>query len=169
MKRIIFLSAVISFGFLSCQKQEVKPSSSSKPVKNSENVAKSLNCAPWRDAADPAAAAIDLNEVGVCNTSLCNGSYDTYPYPGIFTVMNSTGTAPLYFSYLSPPAVTIATQNYIWGNAVSQAAAAVPAGYSVSQLYNFRTEVVSGGMVAKIVIKFDASYIKCTGGGGEGN
>lgn len=169
MKKIIFLSALVSFTFLSCKKEEVKPLGSSKPVKNTESAAKSLNCAPWEDVGSLAAAASDLNDVGVCNTSLCNGSYVNSPYPGMFTVLNSAGTAPLYFSYFSPPTlVTIATQNYMWGNAVSQAMAGTPTGYSVSKLHNFRTEVVTGGMIAKIVIKFDVIYIKCTDGGGSG-
>lgn len=135
MKKIIFLSLIISAGFLSCKKELVTPTNSIKSQRNTENVTKSLNCAPWRDADDVQAVVIDLNEVGDCNISLCAGNI-TMSYLTNFTVLNGAGTASLNLTSFAP--VTIATQNYIWSHAVSQANAYAPAGFGVSKIHNFR-------------------------------
>ncbi|WP_300665623.1 hypothetical protein [Fluviicola sp.] len=145
----------ISAGFLSCKKESVAPTNSTKSPKNTENVTKSLNCSPWRDADDVQAAVVDLNEVGDCNISLCAGNI-SMSYLIDKVVANSTG-GTLYLISFAP--VTIATQNYIWSNAVSQANASAPTGFGVSKIHNFRD--IAGGGLNKRMIKFDVDYIKC--------
>lgn len=140
--------------------------SNTKPVKNPEVMNKTLYCSPWRDAADAPAAATDLNQIGVCNASICGRGTTTHGYStNIHIVKNSSGS-----NWLFTPGtvVTIANQNAIWSNAMSQAIAATPGGFTVSRLYNFRAEMV-GFPYFNYCIKFDIEYIKCTTGGGDSN
>ncbi|WP_300665621.1 hypothetical protein [Fluviicola sp.] len=162
MKKIIFLFAIISIGLSSCKKEQITPEPSKKTVQTSDT--KGLHCAPWRDAADADAAAIDLNAVGICNTSLCSGGTTTYSYSNNMIVRDGSG-AIVYFLAFTP--VTIADQNAIWSNAVSQAITNTPVGFSLSSIHNFRTEVASGPFLV-YRMRFDITYIKCTGGGGGG-
>lgn len=162
MKKIIFLSLIISAGFLSCKKEPIAPANSGKPQKNTENVSKGLHCTPWRDVADIDAVVADLNTIGVCNTSLCSGATTAYSYSPSLIVRDGSG-AIVYFLPLT--LVTIADQNAIWSNAVSQAITNTPTGFSLSSISNFRTELV-GGLFDVYRIRFDVTYIKCAGGGG---
>jgi hypothetical protein len=164
MKKIIFLFAIISIGLSSCKKEQVTPADLVKPNQNTANSAKSLHCSPWEDVADAAAAAVDLNQVGVCNTSVCSSGTPTYFNLNNKIVKNASG-ATVYFLHLAT--VTIADQNAIWSNAVTQAIAATPTGYSLSNIHNFRTEA-AGGPILMYLMRFDITYIKCTGGGGGG-
>ncbi len=164
MNRIIFLSVIISLSFLSCKKEQIAPGTSSKAVKISTSETKGLHCSAWRDAADPDAAVIDLNAIGVCNTSMCSGGA-TFSYLNNMYVRDGAG-AVVYFPALMP--VTIADQNTIWGNAVSQAVANTPTGYTLSSIGNFRTEV-AGTMFVSYRMRFDITYMQCSGGGGGEN
>lgn len=162
MKKIIFLFAIISVGFSSCKKEQVTPADSVKPNQNTENFAKSLHCSPWEDVADAVAAAVDLNQVGVCNTSACSSGTTTYFYINNKIVKDSSGAT---WHFLPFSTVTIADQNAIWSDAVTQAIAATPTGFSLSSIHNFRT-ASGGGPIITYIMKFDITYIKCTGGGG---
>lgn len=162
MKKIIFLSLIISAGFLSCKKEPITPANSGKPRKNTESVSKGLHCTPWRDAADVDAAVADLNTIGICNTSLCSGATTAYSYSNNLIVRDVAGSI-VYLPALTM--LTIADQNAIWSNCVSQAITNTPTGYNLSSISNFRTEV-AGGPFLVYRIRFDVTYIKCAGGGG---
>lgn len=164
MNRIIFVSAIIGLSLFSCKKEQITPEASQKTAKSSGSDTKSLHCTPWRTAADPDAAAIDLNAVGVCNTSTCSSGTPTYFYINNKIVKDSSGST-WYFLPLST--VSIADQNAIWSDAVNQAIASTPTGYSLSSIHNFRTEAV-GGPLLMYLMRFDVTYIRCTGGGGGG-
>lgn len=162
MNRIIFLSVIISLSFLSCEKEQITSKTSSKAVKTSTSDTKGLHCSPWRDATDINAAVIDLDAVGVCNTTACNGGTTTYSHLNNMYVRDGSGAVVHFLALMSVP---IADQNAIWSNAVSQAVANTPTGYTLSNIGNFRTEGISNPFL-NYRVKFDIIYIKCTGGGG---
>ncbi len=164
MKKIIFLFAIISVAVTSCKKEQLTPVDPVKPNQSTGNSAKSLHCTPWEDVADAAAAAVDLNQVGLCNTSACSIGTTTYFYINNKVVRNSSGTTWYFLPFST---VAIADQNAIWSDAVTQAIAATPTGFSLSSIHNFRT-ASGGGPLITYIMKFDITYIKCTGGGGGG-
>lgn len=168
MKKLIFLSAIISIGFFSCKKEQITSTSKGSFKSDKATNEKALHCVPWRDVADATAAAADLNALVTCNTSTCSNGVETSMTLVNKVIANSAGTAPYYFSFLSG-GVDIATQNYLWSNALSQAIALTPTGYTLSSIYNFRAVVVSQSGFNNIVIKFDIYYIKCASGGGGHN
>lgn len=153
----------------SCEKESIKPVVKTKLQKKSDNVnaVKTLHCAPWRDVYGCTEATADLNDVGFCNTSACSGSQTTMNINNM-TVHETGDSNPMYLSDWDP--ITIAEQNVIWNQAVSEATAMVPpGGYTLAGIHNFRIQVVSIGMLLTNIMKYDITYKKCTGGGGSGS
>lgn len=160
---VILTAGAIFLIVLGCNKDQIEPV---KPHKISEETdhTKTLHCSPWRDVEGGNAAASDLNEVGLCNTSSCSGS-QTYSYSNNKVIYN--GANPIYVPEFDT--IPIADQNTLWSHALSQAIASAPSGYSVASLHNFRIEWVTVGMLYTTVMKFDITYRHCTGGGGGGS
>ncbi|TSJ45419.1 hypothetical protein [Fluviicola chungangensis] len=158
---VVLTAGAIFLIALGCNKDRIEPV---KPHKISEetNNTKTLHCSPWRDV-DGITAASDLNEVGLCNTSSCSGS-ETYSYKTDKIIKN--GGTPIYVPEFDT--VSIADQNTLWSNALSQAISIAPSGYSVASLHNFRVEWTAVGMLYTTVMKFDIVYRHCTSGGGGG-
>ncbi len=163
---MVAVTAALFLSISSCEKETVKPVV--KPHKNpaSTNTTKTLHCAPWRDVYGCTEAAADLNDVGFCNTSACSGSQITYNINNM-TVHETGNSNPMYLSDWDP--ITIADQNVIWNQAVSEATSMTPTGYSLASIHNFRIQVVSVGMLLTNIMKYDITYKKCTGGGGGGS
>lgn len=161
VKQVVVLTTFASFLIvLGCNKDQIKPV---KPHKISEETdqTKTLHCSPWRDVVGGAAAASDLNEIGLCNTSSCSGSQI---FSNSYDKVIKNGSTPIYVPELDT--IPIADQNTLWSHALSQAIASAPSGYSVASLHNFRLEWMTVGMLYTTGMIYDITYKHCTGGGG---
>lgn len=166
---MVTIAAGLFLSISSCEKESIKPVvKTTKPQKNPGNTSavKTLHCAPWRDVYGCTEAAADLNDVGFCNTSSCSGTQTTQNINNI-TVHETGNSNPMYLSDWDP--ITIAEQNVIWNQAVSDATFMAPSGFTLASIHNFRIQVVSVGMLLTNIMKYDITYKKCTGGGGSGS
>lgn len=163
---MVAVAGVLFLSISSCEKEQVQPVKPHKNPGSTNNTTKTLHCAPWRDVYGCTEAAADLNDVGFCNTSACSGTQVTQNINNI-TVHQTGSSTPMYLSDWDP--ITIADQNVIWNQAVSDATFMTPAGYSLASIHNFRIQVVTVGMFLTNIMKYDITYKKCTGGGGGGS